>query len=168
MSIFNGFAFNKPKPPAPATTLADLEAKLHELMDSDPFDRVPALQDQRTVALLDDNYDEVDRIDEELRRAHRDAEKRALLIKQTQRDLERAQADEHAAEVEKRVAAAKEKADEMPQALAELERAFDLVREKLAVVEQINDAVAEANSLLPEGSKPTPRRPRNGQVQSLR
>jgi hypothetical protein len=110
---------------------------------------VPNLKADRTAALLCGDYDAVNGFDADIRKAEFDSERRELEIEQTHRALERAQAGDHAVEVDRRVAAAQAKSKEMPEALAELERAYDLVREKLATVDQINDAVDQCNALLP-------------------
>jgi hypothetical protein len=151
MSIFkNGFKLTKP---APAPTVADLEARLADLQASDPMAAVPKLKADRTAALLAGDYEAVNRFDAEIRKAELDSEKKELQVEQCHRELERAKADE----LEDARKTAKTRGDaatkRMPDALAAVEKAADAMRAALDEVDAINAEVEAANALLPEGER---------------
>jgi hypothetical protein len=147
MSIFNSFSL-KAKP-APATSVADLEAKLSALQADDPASRVPQLKADRQAAVLTGDYDAVAQFDAAIRKAELDSERRELTIEQTHRELERAKADE--LEDARKTAKTRGEAAtrRMPDALAAVEKAADAMRAALDEVNAINIAVEEANALLP-------------------
>jgi hypothetical protein len=133
----------------PASTAAELRAKLEKLAAEDPLARRPQLETARRAALLAGDDNEATRLDAELLATERDAERRELAIAELEQQLEAAEANERAAEVDKLTRAAKAAAKKIDAALAEYREGAMKVLGALEAIAKIEETISKANAALP-------------------